>query len=62
MFLATAYINDPVILGMYMATQLFTAAGDFGVAEMTPELLDRFLTWTRSEECGQSVVNNRLGR
>lgn len=47
-FLQTAYAGDSVILGMYLSTQLFTAAGDLGVKEITPELLDRFLTWTRN--------------
>jgi hypothetical protein len=51
-FLRTAYAGDLVLLGMYLSTQLFTAAADLGVKEMTPELLDRFLTWTRSEPMG----------
>lgn len=48
MFLTTAYAHDPLLLGMYLSTQLFTAAGDLDVAELTPDLLQRFLTWTRT--------------
>jgi hypothetical protein len=49
-FLTTAYAHDPLLLGMYLSTQLFTAAADFGVAELTPELLARFLTWARTAQ------------
>lgn len=51
-YLRTAYADDLVLLGMYLSTQLFTAAGDLGVKEMTPDLLDRFLSWTRSDPTG----------
>lgn len=51
-YLRAAYADDPLLLGMYLSTQLFTAAADLGVTEMTPDLLDRFLTWTRSDLTG----------
>lgn len=48
-FLRSAYVDDPVILGVYLSTQLFTAARDLGAVEVTPQLLDRFLTWAGGE-------------
>lgn len=44
-FLRSAYANDEVTLGMYLSTQLFTAAADLGQAELSPELFNRFLSW-----------------
>lgn len=47
-FLLATYLDDPVLLEMYLATQLFIAVTDLGTTEMTPELLARFLNWARS--------------
>lgn len=58
-YLLTGYANDPVLLGMYLSTQLFTAAGDLGVVDITPELLDRFLTWAQTSETSHTSRNAR---
>lgn len=49
-FLRSAYVDNRVTLGVYLSAQLFTAAGDLGAAELSPELLERFLSWASPRE------------